>query len=48
LTKEKLTTPVLSEVKYGTQDVLLELQLSSKQPGNVGYRATIIDLAKAF
>ncbi len=48
LTKEKLTTPVLTEVKYGTQQVLQELRLQSHQPGNIGYRATVIDLTKAF
>lgn len=48
LTKEKLTTPILTEVKYGTQEVLLELQVTSKQAGNIGYRATVIDLTKAF
>ncbi|KIP90871.1 MULTISPECIES: aryl-sulfate sulfotransferase [Pseudomonas] len=48
LTKEKLTRPVLSEVKYGTQDVLAEYRVTSRQPGNVGYRALVIELEKAF
>lgn len=48
LTTEKLTTPVLNEVRYGTQEVLLELRLQSRQPGNIGYRALVIDLHKAF
>ncbi|MDH4656603.1 MULTISPECIES: aryl-sulfate sulfotransferase [unclassified Pseudomonas] len=48
LTPEKLTTTVLNEVKYGTQDVQVELKVSSRQPGSVGYRALVIDLACAF
>lgn len=48
LTKEKLTRPVLSEVKYGTQDVLAEYRVTSRQPGNVGYRALVVELDKAF
>ncbi|WP_330114967.1 aryl-sulfate sulfotransferase [Pseudomonas sp. JS3066] len=48
LTPEKLTTTVLNEVKYGTQDVQVELKVSSRQPGSVGYRALVIDLARAF
>ncbi|CAL1240373.1 aryl-sulfate sulfotransferase [Candidatus Methylocalor cossyra] len=48
LTAEKLTTPVLTEVRYGTQEVVLELQLRSRQPGNIGYRALVIDPALAF
>lgn len=48
LTKERLTKPVLTEIKYGTQEVLAEYRLSSQQPGNVGYRALVIDLENAF
>ncbi|MDH4873175.1 aryl-sulfate sulfotransferase [Pseudomonas sp. BN515] len=48
LTPEKLTTTVLNEVKYGTQEVQVELKVSSRQPGSVGYRALVIDLARAF
>ncbi|SDG90165.1 Arylsulfotransferase (ASST) [Pseudomonas flavescens] len=48
LTREKLTRPVLSEVKYGTQEVLAEYRVTSLQPGNVGYRALVIDLDRAF
>lgn len=48
LTREKLTRPVLSEVKYGTQEVLAEYQVISRQPGNVGYRALVIDPDIAF
>ncbi|KAH8109933.1 arylsulfotransferase [Phellopilus nigrolimitatus] len=48
LTREKLIRPVLSEVKYGTQEVLAEYHLHSQQPGNVGYRALVIDVDKAF
>ncbi|MDH4570608.1 aryl sulfotransferase [Pseudomonas sp. BN414] len=48
LTPEKLTTTVLNEVKCGTQEVQIELKVSSRQPGSVGYRALVIDLAKAF
>jgi arylsulfate sulfotransferase len=48
LTREKLTRPVLSEVRYGSQEVLAEYQIISHQPGNVGYRALVIDLEKAF
>ena len=48
LTPEKLTTTVLNEVRRGTQEVLVELKVHSRQPGSVGYRALVIDLAKAF
>jgi hypothetical protein len=48
LTPQKLTTTVLNEVKYGTQEVQVELKVSSRQPGSVGYRALVIDLARAF
>ncbi|OCB90767.1 Arylsulfotransferase [Sanghuangporus baumii] len=48
LTREKLVRPVLSEVKYGTQEVLAEYRLYSHQPGNVGYRALVVDLENAF
>ncbi|WP_437879564.1 aryl-sulfate sulfotransferase [Pseudomonas sp. LRF_L74] len=48
LTRERLTRPVLSEVRYGTQEVLAEYRVTSQQPGNVGYRALVIDLGKAF
>lgn len=48
LTRERLVRPVLTEVKYGTQEVLAEYHLFSQQPGNVGYRALIIDLERAF
>ena len=48
LTKEKLVRPVLSEVRYGTQEVLAEYRIHSQQPGNVGYRALVIDLYEAF
>ncbi|MGA4637997.1 aryl-sulfate sulfotransferase [Pseudomonas solani] len=48
LTPEKLTTSVLNEVKYGSQEVQVELKVHSRQPGSVGYRALVIDLAKAF
>lgn len=48
LTREKLTRPVLTEVRYGSQEVLAEYQIISHQPGNVGYRALVIDLSKAF
>ncbi|MWK59882.1 aryl sulfotransferase, partial [Pseudomonas otitidis] len=48
LTPEKLTTSVLNEVKYGTQEVQVELKVHSRQPGSVGYRALVIDLERAF
>ena len=48
LTRERLARPVLNEVKYGTQEVLAEYRLYSQQPGNVGYRALVIDLENAF
>lgn len=48
LTPEKLTTTVLNEVKYGSQEVQVELKVHSRQPGSVGYRALVIDLAWAF
>ncbi|MNH33729.1 Arylsulfate sulfotransferase AssT precursor [compost metagenome] len=48
LTPEKLTTTVLNEVRRGTQEVLVELKVHSRQPGSVGYRALVIDLATAF
>ncbi|MBJ9977584.1 aryl-sulfate sulfotransferase [Pseudomonas sp. S75] len=48
LTPEKLTTSVLNEVRRGTQQVLVELKVHSRQPGSVGYRALVIDVAKAF
>lgn len=48
LTKEKMTTTVLTEIEYGSDKILVELKLKSRQPGSVGYRALIIDLAKAF
>lgn len=48
LTPERLTTPVLTEVRYGTQEVLAEYRVVSGQPGNVGYRALVIELDKAF
>ncbi|TBV14658.1 aryl sulfotransferase [Stutzerimonas kirkiae] len=48
LTPRKLTRPLLSEVKYGTQEVLSEFRVTSLQPGNVGYRALVIDLDRAF
>jgi len=48
LTAEKLTTTVLNEVRRGTQEVVVELKVHSRQPGSVGYRALVIDLAKAF
>ncbi|WP_221189704.1 aryl-sulfate sulfotransferase [Azomonas macrocytogenes] len=48
LTPQRLTRPVLSEVKYGTREVLSEFRVVSGQPGNVGYRALVIDLDRAF
>ncbi|GLK60473.1 hypothetical protein ACFS3C_12425 [Azotobacter vinelandii] len=48
LTPQRLTRPVLSEVKYGTQEVLSEFRVVSDQPGNVGYRVLAIDLELAF
>ncbi|WKN22797.1 aryl-sulfate sulfotransferase [Azotobacter vinelandii] len=48
LTPQRLTRPVLSEVKYGTQEVLSEFRVVSGQPGNVGYRALVIDLERLF
>ncbi|MFG0630951.1 MULTISPECIES: aryl-sulfate sulfotransferase [unclassified Pseudomonas] len=48
LTKEKLTSTTLNEVRRGSQDVLVELKVLSRQPGSVGYRALVIDLDKAF
>ncbi|WQQ36803.1 aryl-sulfate sulfotransferase [Pseudomonas putida] len=48
LTREKLTRPVLTEVRYGTQEVLSEFPVRSSQIGNVGYRALVVDLDSAF
>lgn len=48
LTPQRLTTTVLNEVRYGTQEVLLELRVHSHQPGNVGYRALAVDIGRAF
>lgn len=48
LTAHRLTRPVLSEVQYGTQTVLAEYRVTSNQPGNVGYRALVIEPGKAF
>lgn len=48
LTTARLVTPVLSEVARGTQEVVQELHVASRQPGNVGYRALVVDLEKAF
>jgi hypothetical protein len=48
LTAQRFTRPVLSEVKYGSQEVLSEFQVVSGQPGNVGYRALVIDPQRAF
>ncbi|GAB7531686.1 aryl-sulfate sulfotransferase [Pseudomonas sp. 3A(2025)] len=48
LTAQRLTRPVLSEVQYGTQTVLAEYRVTSHQPGNVGYRALVIEPGRAF
>lgn len=48
LTRDKLVRSVLSEVRYGSQEVASEFLVRSNQPGNVGYRALVIDLDKAF
>ncbi|AEJ10788.1 arylsulfotransferase [Pseudomonas monteilii SB3101] len=39
---------MLNGVRRGTQGVLVELKVHSRQPGSVGYRALVIDPAKAF
>lgn len=48
LTRDKLVRSVLSEVRYGSQEVASEFLVRSNQPGNVGYRALVIDLENAF
>lgn len=44
----KNLTSVLNEIKDGTQDVMLELQIDANRPNLFGYRANIVDPKEMF
>ncbi|WP_172197437.1 aryl-sulfate sulfotransferase [Campylobacter sp. RM16188] len=48
LLKMGKTEPILNEVKYGTQDVKVEIKFTEMGAATIGYRALPIDLQKAF